>query len=97
MEKIQTRELAEICFMSYATFSRYFKRIFNVSPTEYITALRIKNAKKLLRDTEKPITQIAQDCGFFDLSHFSHYFYKYEKTTPVKYRKAEHARQNERE
>ena len=87
MEKIKVQELADICFMSYATFSRYFKRVFNVSPTEYIMTLRIKNAKNLLRNTEKSISQIAQDCGFFDLSHFSHYFYEYEKTTPLKYRR----------
>lgn len=87
MEKIHVQELADICFMSYATFSRYFKRVFNVSPTEYIMVLRIKNAKKLLRDTEKPVSLIAQECGFFDLSHFSHYFFAYEKMTPIQYRK----------
>ena len=88
MEKINVEQLAEMCFMSYATLSRYFKKLFNVSPTEYIMNIRIKNAKTMLRTTDKSVSQIAQDCGFFDLSHFSHYFYKYEKTTPVKYRNA---------
>ncbi|MBQ4269808.1 MAG: helix-turn-helix domain-containing protein [Clostridia bacterium] len=86
MDKINVEALAEMCFMSYATLTRYFKKLFNVTPTEYIMNIRIKNAKIMLRTTDKSVSQIAQDCGFFDLSHFSHYFYKYEKTTPVKYR-----------
>ncbi len=87
MEKIHMPDLAALCFMSYSTFSRNFKKIFNLSPSDYIMKLRIENAKLLLKNTDKNISSIAQDCGFFDLSHFSHYFYKFEKTTPMKYRK----------
>jgi AraC-like DNA-binding protein len=86
MEKINVEDLAEMSFMSYATLTRYFKKIFNASPTEYIMNIRIKNAKNMLRATDKSLSQIAQDCGFFDLSHFSHAFLKSEKITPLKYR-----------
>ncbi|MBQ4269569.1 MAG: helix-turn-helix transcriptional regulator [Clostridia bacterium] len=87
MEKIHTPDLAALCFMSYSTFSRNFKKIFNLSPANYIMKLRIEKAKTLLKTTDKSISNIAQDCGFFDLSHFSHYFYKFEKCTPLNYRK----------
>ena len=87
MDKIHMQDLADLCFMSYSTFARNFKKIFNVSPSDYIIKLRIENAKLLLKNSDKSISEIAQDCGFFDLSHFSHYFYKFEKTTPMKYRK----------
>ena len=86
-DKIHLPDLASLCFMSYSTFSRNFKRIFAFSPSDYIMKLRIERAKNLLQDTERSITNIAQDCGFFDLSHFSHYFCKFEKITPMKYRK----------
>jgi AraC-like DNA-binding protein/quercetin dioxygenase-like cupin family protein len=86
-DKIHLPDIAALCFMSYSTFSRNFKKIFGLSPSDYIMKLRIEHAKNLLNDTERSLANIAQDCGFFDLSHFSHYFCKFEKITPMKYRK----------
>lgn len=87
MEKIHVQDLAEMCFMSYTSFSRYFKKAFDMSPSDYIMAYRIKMAKFLLDNTEKTVSQIAQECGFFDQSHFALYFYKIEKVTPAQYRR----------
>lgn len=85
-EKIYVQDLADQCFMSYSTFSRNFKKIFKLSPNDYLLKLRIENAKQALKETNKSILEIALDCGFFDQSHFSHYFYKFEKMSPAKYR-----------
>ena len=49
--------------------------------------LRIEHAKVLLKDSNQTIADIAQNCGFFDQSHFSKHFYKFENITPIKYKK----------
>ena len=87
MDKIHLPDVAALCFMSYSTFSRYFKKIFNLSPFDYLMKLRIERAKILLTTTDQSASDIAQICGFFDQSHFSKYFYKFENVTPMKYRK----------
>lgn len=86
-EKIYMQQLADLCFMSFSTFSRKFKQIFDMSPGDYIMKLRIENAKTLLKETDKSMTPVAQDCGFFDLSHFTHYFKQFESCTPYQYKK----------
>ena len=87
MEKIHLPDVAALCFMSYSTFSRYFKKIFNASPFDYLMKLRIEHAKVLLKNSNQTISDIAQNCGFFDQSHFSKHFYKFENITPIKYKK----------
>ncbi|MFY7786479.1 MAG: helix-turn-helix transcriptional regulator, partial [Thermoflexibacteraceae bacterium] len=56
------------------------------SPTDYQIVHRINKAKKLIR-SEENITQVALECGFFDHSHFTHYFNKFLGITPSQYKK----------
>ncbi len=86
-EKIVIDELASSCAMSKISFLRYFKKIFGVTPYDYLIKHRIKVAKELINNTNKSFSFIAQDVGFYDLSHFEHYFVKFENCTPSQYRK----------
>ncbi len=53
----------------------------------YIITVRMKNAKKLLEQTDKPITEIASLVGFYDYNYFIRMFKRHFQTTPLKYRK----------
>jgi AraC-like DNA-binding protein len=74
--------------VSPAAFSRFFKRSLGKTFTEYVNDLRCTEAAIQLRKTDKPIANIAQDCGFTTLSHFNRQFLLRHGQTPRHYRKA---------
>jgi len=86
-QKITIETIAQELSISAATFQRYFLDIMKISPMEYLTKLRIKQSKKLLRTTDKAIVFIAYECGFYDSPHFFRQFKKHEGITPTEYRK----------
>ena len=67
---------------------RHFLRIFNMTPPEYINAIRIEYACSRLRETEESVTDIAYDCGFRNMSYFYRVFKEKMSMTPQKYRKS---------
>lgn len=73
-EKITIEFLSKLTNMSESNFNRIFKRETEVSPIEYLINIRLKKAKRLLREKNINITEISQKCGFYSLSHFSSCF-----------------------
>jgi len=47
---------------------------------------RLRKAAQLLQTTDKTVQQIADECGFESLSHFSRYFKAKFGITPSQYR-----------
>ena len=86
-EKIVLDELADRFFISKFHLSRVFKEQFGLSVTSYMTQLRITQAKRLLRFTDKSVENVAQECGLNDANYFSRLFKKVEGTTPGEYRR----------
>ena len=86
-EKITVDELASMANMSRSTYLRRFASVCKTSPMEYLAELRVKKACLLLKNGELSITDIAQNCGFFDCSHFIRVFSRLRGTTPNSYRK----------
>ena len=84
---ITVDELAELCNLSCAEFSRQFSSSFGAPPHKYMTAERINEAKRLLRNTKWPIAQIALAVGFANQAHFTASFRKVAETTPSQYRR----------
>ena len=81
--------LHEACAMSISGFRRKFKAAVGVSPKEYLTLCRVFRACQMLKNTDKKVIDIAQECGFEDISGFNRCFLKYMNTTPRAYRKQE--------
>lgn len=86
--QIHINELAKISNLSLSTFLRYFKEIVKNTPNAYIKDLRLEHSKKLLETTKLSIATIANDCGFFDSSHFELYFKRKYGQTPKSYRES---------
>ena len=87
-EDVSIERLAAIANYSPAQFRRLFTRLMGQSPSAYIANVRINNAKVLLKTTDKRISDIAVEVGFFDHSHFIRTFRKLVGVTPAEYRKS---------
>ena len=53
----------------------------------YVNQMRILKACQLLVDTEAPVTEIANTCGFKSLTNFNQRFSELKQTTPRQFRK----------
>lgn len=73
-DDITTDELAAKEHMSVSHFRRLFKTKTGMTPTQYITITRLKNAEELLLKTDMNIKQIAEAVGFDNQLYFSRVF-----------------------
>ena len=83
---IKLADLAEAIGMSQFHFGRLFKQSIGISPHKYLLQQRVERAKQLLKQTKKPIVEIAFDCGFNSHSHLGKQFRQLTGTTPKAYR-----------
>lgn len=86
-EQVSLAELVQSCGLSATHIHRLFQRLLRMSPTEYVLALRLQEARRLLATTDESISSIAVDTGFFDQSHFTKRFRKVTGMTPTQFRK----------
>lgn len=86
-EDISVSQLAKQIGTSTSKFTRAFIRTLNISPGKYITNIRLTAARQMLETTDKTLVEIAQESGFYDLSHFTRVFKRERKTTPGQYRR----------
>ena len=86
-EKLSIKLLARVSNMSASTFRRAFEKIMDTTPGVYLTTIRINKARKLLTDTDKTISDIAEECGFYDQSHFIKMFTRLRRQSPSEYRR----------
>lgn len=87
-QEISVEELSGKAGYSQRHFLRIFKETYNMTPTEYINAIRIEYACSRLRETKESVTDIAYDCGFRNMSYFYRVFREKMNITPQKYRKS---------
>lgn len=76
-DKITLDEVAASAYMSSNYFSSYFRKVANISFSDYVTRLRIMHARELLRDTDKSVMEIAMECGFNNISNFYRLYKKH--------------------
>lgn len=86
-------EMASLCGYSTSYFSRAFKERFGINFVRYLKALQIKNAKKLLCESELNLSEICEKTGFQSVSYFSSNFKKETGLSPSQYRISFHAEQ----
>jgi len=81
-------DLAASAELSPFHFLRLFKRETGVTPHRFLVQTRIRRAVDLLRDSSRPITEIAFDVGFTDLSNFINAFRREIGVSPRHYRQS---------
>ncbi|MBN13276.1 MAG: hypothetical protein CMI17_09835 [Opitutaceae bacterium] len=85
-ETIRIEDLAGIANLSVSQLQRKFKKIYNVTPVQYINKLRIHEACEMLKNTNLSVTQIAYECGFGSSSFFATQFRHAIGESPSAYR-----------
>ena len=88
-ESLTIPELADRANMSCGYFRLLFREVTGITPSEYITRLRLKNACMLLYQTNIPIGEIAAQVGYADQLYFSRIFRKNYGVSPSEYRNKE--------
>ena len=81
-------ELAQIALTSEAHFIRTFKQTFGETPHRYLQRRRLERAMALLRETDRPVTDICLEVGFTSLGTFSRTFTRVLGMPPTAYRAA---------
>lgn len=86
-EDLRIDDLAEKCNISAPHFRRLFRRVFEMSPLEYIENCRIEHACELLYDCNYSVTEIGAMTGFPSASSFDRQFFKRYGVSPSQWRK----------
>jgi AraC-like DNA-binding protein len=87
-EEIDLEAAARQAGISPFHFLRLFSDVLGVTPHQYLLRSRLRHAARRLADDDSPITEIAYDVGFGDLSNFVRTFRRAAGTSPKKFRRA---------
>lgn len=85
--KISLEDVAGHAYISPNYLSSLFKKEMGVNFIEYVTEVRLREAKKLLEDVRYSVVEVAQRVGYKDTGHFSSVFLKKYGVSPTAYRK----------
>ena len=83
---ISIAELTELLAISQPYLFRIFKQVTGKSPKQYLGDYRLLQAKKLLRETNLTIGEVAASVGYSDALAFSRFFSRRQGISPQKYR-----------
>ncbi|WP_018295395.1 AraC family transcriptional regulator [Mariprofundus ferrooxydans] len=78
-------EISQLCGYSKEHCNRIFRRAYNISIQAYFLNNKAAQARDLLA-SDKPLSEIALECGFYDQSHFNRVFKEIFQISPAKYR-----------
>ncbi|HSU44870.1 MAG TPA: AraC family transcriptional regulator [Casimicrobiaceae bacterium] len=81
--------MAEAVALSPGHFAHAFRQATGVAPHRYVVERRVERAKALLRESDMPITEIADRVGCSSHSHFSVLFHRVTGLTPRQFRAQE--------
>src|ERR1700761_321035 len=86
--EIELQDAAREAGVSPFHFLRLFAGVLGVTPHQYLVRSRLRRAARLLADDDRPVTDIAYDVGFGDLSNFVRTFHRAAGVSPLKFRQA---------
>ncbi|HHV12091.1 MAG TPA: response regulator [Clostridiales bacterium] len=87
VNQIITREsIAKEIFLNPDYLSKLFKKETGLALSDYITRIKVEEAKRLLTNTHKSIGEITADLGYTNFSYFSQMFKKETNMSPNQYR-----------
>jgi AraC family transcriptional regulator len=84
-EDISLMDIASYCHVSPFHFSRIFKTFTSYSPHQFLLTIRLKNAELLLRNTTRPVADIAFSSGFNSIQHFTTAFSQKYRCPPARF------------
>ena len=79
-------EMASEVALSGSHLRRVFRAEYGIGPAQYFQEMKMREARRLLRESALPIKAIASQLGFTDLAHFYRSFKKHTEMAPADYR-----------
>ena len=86
-EPLDVPALAALTHLSPSRFGKVFRDVFGETPHRYLQRRRVERAMALLRQTDRPVTEVAWDVGFSSLGTFSRVFRDIVGESPSVYRR----------
>ena len=87
---LSLHDAAQMAFMEDTYFSKRFKKLTGFGFQEYLTQTRIRAAERLLAESDLPIGEIAEQCGFTSSNYFGDSFRHWKGLSPTAYRDTLH-------
>jgi AraC family transcriptional regulator len=89
-EPIDLQSAAAAAGVSAFHFLRVFSSVVGVTPHQYLLRARLRRAARLLAGSDRPVTEVAYDVGFGDLSNFVRTFHRAAGVSPRRFRRMAH-------
>lgn len=87
-DRVSVAALARLCGLSQWHFSRLFKAEHGLSPAAFLQVERVREAVRLLQDTDAPLKAIANQCGFLDANYLGKVFLHHMGVSPGAFRRS---------
>jgi AraC-like DNA-binding protein len=85
-QKLTLEDVAKAANISRSECCRFFKQMTGSTPFEYLISYRINQSITLLKKTNLPVTEIAEEVGFGSVSYYIEKFRKHTNFTPKEFR-----------
>jgi len=87
LDEVTVEEMAEKLGIGSRHLSRLFQQHLGASPNKIAATQRVQNAKRLITDTQMPLSEIAFEAGFKSVRRFNDAFLKTYRRPPSKFRR----------
>ena len=87
-QPLKVQDLAALAGLSLYQFDHRIRRIFQITPGQFIQKVRMDAAVRRLRESDDPIARVALACGYCDQSAFTRVFRQTVGLSPAQYRRA---------
>jgi AraC family transcriptional regulator len=87
-DPLTIKEIAQEAGLHPVELGRKFQKAFGCNPGAYVRRLRVEYVARQLRDTEKSVSRIAAEAGYYDQSHCCNTFHRFFGITPSGYRRS---------
>jgi len=85
-EPVTLEQIAESAAVCVSEALRCFRRTVNQTPIQFLKNMRLLKSADMLAGTDLPVHQIAEACGFQDMSYYAREFRKLKRCTPLEFR-----------
>lgn len=86
-QDFSTKKLAEELSMSISQLNKKLNATTGYPASSYILRIKIAQAKKILASQEKTISEVAMECGIYDVNYFARIFKKITGVTPTQFQR----------
>lgn len=85
-KNIRVADLAQVAGCTPDQLDRRIRKVFGLTPKQYVLRVRVGRAAALLAETDLPLAEVGATVGFYDQSDFTRRFARLTNQTPAQFR-----------